>query len=232
MRSRSSSRSTTSKRRTPSTTRETSLPFDRRCNLIDDGRRLHAIKRRPLVVDGDFELRDADLPLDLKVDEARNGGKLLAKILADARERVEIVAKDFQGDLGADAREHVVEAMRDRLADVDRHRQNAELFADLGEDHVLASPRRVEIDFDLRGMDALGMFVEFGAAGAASDRFDLGNLQQQLLGDQADAVGFRQRYARREGGVDRQRAFVERRQEGARQVERRVARARHAECRQ
>ena len=45
---------------------------------------------------------------------------------AGAAQRIEIVAEDLQRDLGAHARQHVVEPMRDRLADIDRHRQHRE----------------------------------------------------------------------------------------------------------
>ena len=79
-------------------------------------------------------------------------------------------------------------------------------------------PLGVEIDVDLGGMDAFGMLVEFGAAGAAADQLDLRHLHDQPLGDQPDAVAFRQRDAGIEQHVDGERALVEGRQEGARQL--------------
>ena len=45
-------------------------------------------------------------------------------------------------------------------------------------------------------MNALGMLVEFGAAGAPADRLHLRHLHDQSLGDGADAVRFRERNAR------------------------------------
>ena len=45
-------------------------------------------------------------------------------------------------------------------------------------------------------MDALGMLVELGAAGAPADRLHLRHVEHEPLGDQPDAVGFGKRDAR------------------------------------
>ena len=42
-----------------------------------------------------------------------------------------------------------------------------------------------EIDLDVGGMDALGVLVELGAAGAPAHRLDLRHVQDQPLGDEA-----------------------------------------------
>ena len=93
--------------------------------------------------------------------------------------------------------------------------------ADVGDDLVLGAAAGLQIDVDLGGMHAFGMLVEFGAAGAAADELHLRHLQDQLLGDQADAVALGQRDAGIEQHVDGERALVEGRQEGARQLRRR-----------
>src|SRR5437870_4189407 len=66
-------------------------------------------------------------------------------------------------------------------------------------------------------MDALGVLVEFGAAGTPADRFDLGHLRGKTLGDRAEPTGFGKRDARVELKLNGCRALVERRQETARQ---------------
>ncbi len=66
-------------------------------------------------------------------------------------------------------------------------------------------------------MDAFGMLVELGAACAPAHGFDLGHAEDQLFGDEADAIGLGKRYARIEEHVDGEGALVERRQERARQ---------------
>ena len=101
-------------------------PVRQPAELIDHGGRLHAIKRGARIIDTDFELRNQYLLLDLHVGEAGNGRKLRAQFLGRVAHRVEIVAEDLQRDLGADAGQHVVEPVRDRLADIDRQRQHAE----------------------------------------------------------------------------------------------------------
>ena len=53
----------------------------------------------------------------------------------------------------------------------------------------------LQVDVDLGGVDALGMLVEFGPAGAAPDRCHLRHLADQALGDQPEAVALGQRDA-------------------------------------
>ena len=62
-----------------------------------------------------------------------------------------------------------------------------------------------------------GMLIELGAACAPAYGFDLGHTEDQLFGDQADAVGLGKRYAGIEQHVDGEGALIERRQECARQ---------------
>src|SRR3954469_16920639 len=69
-------------------------------------------------------------------------------------------------------------------------------------------------------MDAFCMLVQFSASCSSSDRLDPWHLKNEALGDEADAMGFRQRDARIEQHVDREGALVEGRQESARQQRR------------
>jgi hypothetical protein len=104
----------------------------------------------------------------------------------------------------------MIEAVRDRLPDIDRDRQHrqarssATISALLREEGVsstsislYARPRRAR---------------RLGAAGAAADGLDLGHLEHQPLGDQAHAVRLGERDARVEQHVDGEGAFVEWRQ--------------------
>ena len=63
---------------------------------------------------------------------------------------------------------------------------------------------RLQVDFDLGGVHAFGVLVELGAAGAPADGLHLRHLEDQALGDQADAVGLGERDARIEQHVDRE----------------------------
>ena len=109
------------------------------------------------------------LLLDLQVDQAGDAGKAFAQQLRQPPQRVEVLAVDLHRDLRAHARQHVVEAMRDRLADIDRHRQHREPGADVGVHVVLGARGTREVDVELADVHAFGMLVEFGAAGAAAD---------------------------------------------------------------
>ncbi len=65
------------------------------------------------------------LLLDLQVGQAAECAASFSRSSsALLRMRVEIVAEHLQRDLGADAGQHVIEPMRDRLADIDRQRQH------------------------------------------------------------------------------------------------------------
>ena len=91
------------------------------------------------------------------------------------------------------------------------------LLADVRVDLRLRARRAREVDVDLAVVDALGMLVELGAAGAAADRFDLRHLREQPLGQQAEPVRLGQRNAGIVLKREHQRALVERRQKAARQ---------------
>ena len=117
----------------------------------------------------------------------------------------------------------MVEPVRDRLADVQHRRQHAEALAEVGEDGLLR-PAGLQVDVDLGRVDALGMLVHLGPAGAASDRRHLGHLADEAFGDEAEAVALGERDAGVVGEAEREAALVEGRQERPRQVGGRHAR--------
>ena len=118
--------------------------------LLDHRRRLDPVEGGPGVVDPDLQLRDSDLLLDLQVGEPGDLGHPVAQVVGHAPQGVEVLAEDLQGEFGPDTRKHVVEAVRDRLADVDRERQRREASADVGDHRVLAPAGPLELDLDLR----------------------------------------------------------------------------------
>ena len=193
--------------------------------LIDHRRGLHAVKRGAAVIDADFELRDAHLLLDLQVGQAGNRRELAAQLFGLARMVSRSSPKIFSA---------ISERMPDSmwssrceigwpiLTDSGSTESRARISATIS---VFGRVRRLQIDFEFGDVDALGMLVEFGAAGAPADRFHLRHLHDQAFGDRADAVGFGKRDAGIEGDLDGEGAFVERRQERARQRERRGAAA-------
>src|SRR5690606_22967411 len=58
---------------------------------IDDRTRLKPVERRPPVVDADFNLRDQNLTLDLKIREALDSSELDPKLLSDTAHRVQVL---------------------------------------------------------------------------------------------------------------------------------------------
>ena len=176
-----------------------------------------SVERRPPVIDLDAQLRDEHLLFDLQIHDPGHGGKPLAGFLGEAAQGFEVVAENLQHDLRANARLQMIEPMADRLTDRDRNRQHRELLADVRIDFGLRSCRAREVHIDFAEIDALGMLVEFGAAGAAPDRFHFGNLRKQTLGDEAEPMRLRKRNSGIVLDRKHQRAFVEGRQEAARQ---------------
>ena len=153
------------------------------------------------------------------------------QLLGQGAQSIEVVAEDLERDLGAHAREHVVEAVRDRLPDIDGGGQHGEPRADVGDDLLAAAARALQVDVDLGRVHAFGMLVELGPARAAADGLHLGDLQDQPLGDQAHPVGLGERDAGPQQHRDGERALVEGRQEGAGQEQGAERSDRHREDR-
>ena len=80
---------------------------------------------------------------------------------------LEIVAEDLHGDVRARARQHVVDAVGDRLADRDvRAGQQRDLLTKLLEHGLRGRVLHRQAHVDLGRLDALDVLVELGAAGA------------------------------------------------------------------
>jgi hypothetical protein len=78
--------------------------------------------------------------------------------------------------------------MADRLADGDRNGQRGKALANIGVDFRFRTCRAREVHVDLAEMDALGVLIELSAAGAATDRLNLGHLRDQSLGHETQPV--------------------------------------------
>ena len=176
---------------------------------------MNAIKGGAIIVDADFKLWNADLLFHLQIHKAGDGRNLAAQPFGDGPQGIQIRPVNFERQLRPHARQHVIQPVRYRLADVHRNRQQGQTRADIGHDLGLGAGGWVQIHLDFRRMHAFGMLIQFGAARATANRAHLWHLKDQLFGNQPDPVGFRQGYAGVEQHGYRKGAFVERRQERA-----------------
>ena len=100
-----------------------------------------------------------------------------------AAQLLQIVAEDLDGDVGARARQHVVDAVRDRLADRDvRAREQRHLLPQLLEEGLLRTDRSsVRPHVDLGRLHALHVLVEFRSSRAPGRRRHLRVREHQPL---------------------------------------------------
>ena len=169
VRSASARRSTTSKRRLLVDDLRHDAPVGEQLQRLARRRRRQAELGGAIVVDAHLQLRDAHLLLDLQIDDALDRRQTLLQVRCESAQRVEIVAVDLDHELRAHAREHVVEPMRDGLADGDAHRQRREARANVGEHLLAAAAGGLQVDVEFADVHAFGMLVELGPAGAAAD---------------------------------------------------------------
>ena len=196
--------------------RPTVVPGEARLDGLGDVVGPQAVPGDRRAIQHEPDERHVHLLLERQVDDARHAGHDVPHVLAEAPQRREIVAEDLHGDVRARAREHVIDAVRDRLTD--RHvraRQRREAAAQLREQLRARPPGLPQAHVDLRRLDALHVLVVLGAAGAARRGHDLRLRQQDLLDATPDLVGLRQRRAGQRVGLNRQGAFVELRQKRA-----------------
>ena len=134
---------------------------------------------------------------------------------AEPPQLVEVVAEDLHGDVGARAREHVVDAVGDRLADGDGHAgDGASSCRSAARNSSLERFSIFRPDVDLGGVDVLGVLVELGAARAPGRGDHLGVGEQGLLDPAAQPVRLLERGARERHRRQGQRPLVEVGQEG------------------
>jgi hypothetical protein len=90
------------------------------------------------VVDAQLELRNANLLLRLQVDDAGHRAQSLFELGGKCAQGVVVVAIDFECDLRAHARQHMVESMGNGLPHDDACGQRRQALADVRE-HLLAA---------------------------------------------------------------------------------------------
>ncbi len=88
--------------------------------------------------DRDADLRDINLRFDLEIDHAGDLGHQLGDVLGTVAKLLNVLAKEFYGDLCSDTGHHVVQPVRDWLSDVDLNTGNlGDDVADFGH-HLVA----------------------------------------------------------------------------------------------
>src|SRR5262249_25699751 len=141
-------------------------------------------------------------------------------LFGEVAQSVKIFTVDLQCNLRTHTRQHMVEPMRDRLPYVDGDRQHRQPRSDVCDDFLLAAVRALEVDVDLRRVDALSVLVELRPSGSATNCPYLGNLQYEAFGDETHAVGFGERDTGPQKHGDGERPLVEGGQERAREQRR------------
>ena len=128
----------------------------------------------------------------------------------------QIGAENLDRDIGATARQHVVDAVGDRLADDDLRAGHAgQVGAQCGEEILLAALAHLQGDLHFGAETSMACGSPSARPVRRAVATTSGMRQQDLLDHLPEPVGFFQRGARQRGGADRQRALVEVRQEGA-----------------
>ena len=109
----------------------------------------------------------------------------------------EVGAEDLDRQVGLAARDHVVDAVADRLPEGDLGAgDGGHGLAHLGE-QLLLGPALAQHDLHLGGVDPLDVLVPLGPAGAAARRDHLGEVEQRLLDLAPQRVALLQGDARR-----------------------------------
>ena len=166
-----------------------------------------------------LQLRTFHLLLHVEVGQALYALNGLLHLLRGAVHAAQVVAEHLDGDAGLRAAQHGVDAVGDGGAHLHIHAgHGGQTGANVG--HHLVARALVEHKgrFNLRGVHAQGMLVEFGASRLASHGAYFRHTEQQLLHAAPHAVRLCQRDARPCGDVHRERTFVERRKETAAQL--------------
>ena len=159
---------------------------------------------------------DIDRPLDLfhhALDLLRQPAQL-----------GQIVAEYLDGNIGPATRQHVIDTVRDRLADDDLDAgQLGEILAQGAKELLLAARPHLQTDFEFRLVHIERMRIERRASGTPRRGDHFGMRQQHFLDQLPEPGRFRQRGARQRLDANCQRALVEVRQKSL---------SRHAQRRQ
>ncbi len=131
-------------------------------------------------------------------------------------QHLQVVAEDLHGHIGARSRQHVIDAMGDRLTDRHvRSRQQGRPIANLGEHLLLRPILHFEPHVDLGRLDALHMLVELGSASPPRRRRHFGHHQQEPLQSVTKRIRIGKARPRNRHRAHGQRTFVEFRKKGS-----------------
>src|SRR5918992_4789979 len=92
------------------------MPDSRRLQRLRDGPRFEPLTRRCGWIDSHLECRDICLGLSSEVDDSLYLRHLALHLAGQLSQRWQVLAENLDGDTGARAGQHVVDTMRDRLA--------------------------------------------------------------------------------------------------------------------
>ena len=159
---------------------------------------------------------DVRLRLEGQIDHAGDVAHGRRRLFAEAAQHREIVAEYLDGHIGPRARQHVVDAMRDRLADGDvgaGHERQP--LSNLVEHDLARPPALAQPHVYLGRLHPLHVLVELGPPRPPAGGRHLGHLQEKPLDGAAERARLGQARPRQGHRADDQRALVERGQERA-----------------
>ena len=121
---------------------------------------MQAIDSGSLAVHRYHNLRNQRLFLHGDVHHAWHGFHDAFQFAGLLTEDFQAGAKHLDGDLGADSALHMLQAVRDRLSNIDRRsRQNGEFVSNLRDDLLFVAQALLEVDLNLCVMDPLRVLI-------------------------------------------------------------------------
>lgn len=159
------------------------------------------------------------LLLDLQVSQAGNAGQLGPQRIGLAAQGIEVLAKQLDSDLRANPRQHVVNAVGNRLADGDGRRQIDQACSDVSlnlGNAALHFRSGDQADVQFADVDAFSVLIQFCAPATPTDVGDFRYLAYQHFRLASQGGRFSQGYTRVQAHTDKEGAFVEGREEGCR----------------
>ena len=180
----------------------------------------HAVASQALSIRVHLEQRETEHALHAPVAAARNVAHHLANLVGDLLERLQVVSKDLDDDVGARAGQELVDAILDRLGDRDERRRHlaldrlldgvAEAVEICGGDPLVLGTE-LHHHLGLVGSDRIGR--DLRASGARDDGKHLGKAAEDLLDLHAQPLRLRDRHRRKALDVEGKLPFVEPRDE-------------------
>ncbi len=154
--------------------------------------------------------RDVGLRFDRDVDGPRDPERRRFDAAGHVAQHLQVGSEHLDRYVGARAREHVIDAVRDRLPHRDvGPRQERQALSDLVQDDFLGTVAHAQVHVDLGRLHALKVLVEFGASRASCRRCNPVHPEQEPLGRGPQPIGLLEAGARYGDDADRQRALVE-----------------------